>query len=92
MDLIELNVRPEDLRADRVDASGDYDTREEALMARFFNMDEATVEREFAAIEQNAFNPLKELLEAEDFENTQLGNTALDNNVRPQQFTKEEFR
>jgi hypothetical protein len=92
MDLIELNVRPEDLRADRVDASGDYDTREEALMARFFNMDEATVEREFAAIEQNAFNPLKELLEAEDFESTQLGNTALDNNVRPQQFTTEEFR
>ncbi len=92
MDLIELNVRPEELRADRVDASGDYDTREEALMARFFNMDKTSVAREFAAIEANAFNPLKELLEFEDFDVTQLGNTSIANDVRPQRFKTEEFR
>lgn len=92
MDLLELGLEPSELSPSKVPEDGDYDSEEHALIARFFGIDGGSKQEEWTRIRQNAFNPLKELLEAEDFDNTHTGNYALNNNVRPNSFQKEEFK
>jgi hypothetical protein len=91
MDLIQLGITPEELDPSKVDPSTDPGSEEEALIARFFGMDRANYTREWAKIEENAFAPLNDLLEAEAFENTYSGGKAVeDRNL--QEWSKEEYR
>ena len=93
MNLIELGVSPDDLDPASVDPSKkNYGDEKEALMARFFGMDKSTYDREWAKIEEHAFDPLEGLLEAEQFDYTWSGQAAIQNDNRPQEWMQEEFK
>ncbi|NMI89218.1 hypothetical protein GLU26_01800 [Nanohaloarchaea archaeon] len=92
MDMIELGIEPEDVDPVNVSTDGDYDSREEALIAKFFGIDESSTAAEWAKIEQHAFDPLDGLLEAEEFDFTFSGRAATDNGTRPAQYQNEEYR
>jgi hypothetical protein len=92
MDLIEMGVSPNELDPVNVSAEGDYSSRKEALMARFFGIDQSSTSVEWAKIEEHAFDPLKGLLEAEDFDYTFSSAAAIRNDVRPNEWNNEEYR
>ncbi|MFB6115437.1 MAG: hypothetical protein ABEK04_04020 [Candidatus Nanohalobium sp.] len=93
MDLIELGVDPDDLDPSRVDPGSDYRDEEEALMARFFGMDSPNYNREWAKIEEHAFDPLDGLLQAEGFDFTWSGSGAIDQGGnRPNEWKSEEYK
>jgi hypothetical protein len=94
MNLIELGVEPKDLDPTNVDPSkNQYSDEKEALMARFFGMDKSTYDREWAKIEQHAFDPLEGLLEAEGFDYTWSGQGAIEEGGnRPQEWMQEEYK
>ncbi len=92
MDLIELGVDPEELDPSMVDPGTEYESEKEALIARFFDMDRTTYSKEWAKIEQHAFDPLDGLLEAETFDVTFSGSAALENNNRINDFLPEEYQ
>ncbi|MFB6203029.1 MAG: hypothetical protein ABEK01_00910, partial [Candidatus Nanohaloarchaea archaeon] len=71
---------------------GNYENRKQGLMARFFGMDDANKDREWAKIEEHAFDPLKGLLEAEEFDYTWSSKAAMENENRPGEFKKEEYQ
>ena len=91
MDLIELGVSPEDLDPARVDPGEEYQDEEEALIARFFGIDNSKYSREWAKIEEHAFDPLADLMEAEPFENTFSGGKAVEDR-KLQEWSKEEYQ
>ena len=92
MNMIELGIEPEDLDPARVNPGSEYRDEEEALIARFFGMDRPSFNREWAKIENHAFDPLEGLLEATEFDHTWTSTAAIKNDVRPQQFQGEEYR
>ncbi|MFB6207941.1 MAG: hypothetical protein ABEJ69_01180 [Candidatus Nanohaloarchaea archaeon] len=92
MNLIELGVEPDELDPTKIDANGNYDNEKEALMARFFGMDKASIDQEWAKIEEHAFDPLKGLLEAEEFEHTWSKKAMIENDVQRNQIDSEEYR
>jgi len=93
MNLIELGVDYKDLDPTKVDPSKkQYGDEKEALMARFFGMDKSTYDREWAKIEEHAFDPLDGLLEAEQFDYTWSSQAAIENDNRPQDWMQEEFK
>lgn len=93
MDMIQLGLKPSEVSPDKVDPSKrNYESKEEALIARFFGMDKAGYNREWAKIEENAFAPLEGLLEAEQFDHTFSGKAALENDNRPQEWMEEEYK
>ncbi len=93
MDMIELGIDPEeDLDPSKVDPSTEPEDEEEALLGRFFGIDRASYTREWAKIEEHAFDPLKGLLEAEPFDYTYSSRAATDNENRPQEWQSEEYR
>lgn len=92
MDLIELGVSPEELDPVNIPTEGDYENRKQALMARFFGIDESSTSVEWAKIEQHAFDPVKGLLEAEEFDFTYSGRAATDSGTRPAEWQNEEYR
>ena len=91
MDLIELGVEPEDLDPSRVDPSTDPDSEEEALIGRFYGIERENYTREWAKIEEHAFDPLSDLLEVEPFENTFSGSKAVEDR-KLQEWSSEEYR
>ncbi|MEF8880575.1 MAG: hypothetical protein V5A72_01955, partial [Candidatus Nanohaloarchaea archaeon] len=91
MNMIELGISPEELDPSRVDPGKQYENEKEALIARFFRMDRPHYSREWAKIEQHAFDPLKGLLEATEFEYTFSSSAALDRG-KQREFPDEEFR
>ena len=93
MNMIELGITPEELDPSKVDpAKDEYRDEKEALMARFFGMDKPSYDREWAKIEQHAFDPLKGLLEAEEFDFTWSSRAAVENDNRPAEWNEEEYR
>jgi hypothetical protein len=93
MDMIELGIDPEtDLDPSKVDPSTGPRDEEEALIGRFFGIDRASYTREWAKIEEHAFDPLKGLLEAEPFDYTYSSRAATENENRPQEWQSEEYR
>ncbi|NMJ77316.1 hypothetical protein GLU64_02810 [Nanohaloarchaea archaeon] len=92
MDMIELGIEPENVDPVNVSTDGDYDSREEALIAKFFGIDESSTAAEWAKIEQHAFDPLDGLLEAEQFDYTFSSVAALSNDNNPRDFQNEEYR
>jgi hypothetical protein len=92
MDLIQLGVAPEDLDPSRVDPSTEPESEEEALIARFYGIERENYTREWAKIEEHAFDPLKGLLEAEEFDFTYSGRAAVENDNRPNEWNSEEYR
>lgn len=92
MNMIELGISPEDLDPARVDPGSEYRDEEEALMARFFGMDRPSFNREWAKIEQHAFDPLEGLLEATNFNYTWTSTASLKADNNPQEFSGEEYR
>ncbi|MFB6175243.1 MAG: hypothetical protein ABEJ87_04670 [Candidatus Nanohalobium sp.] len=92
-DLIELDVAPDDLDPSKVDPDSEYRDEKEALMARFFRMDRPNFTREWAKIEEHAFDPLDGLLQAEGFDYTWSGSAAIEQGGnRPNEWKNEEFR
>ena len=65
MNMIELGIEPKGLDPSRVDPSGEPQSKEEALIARFFGINRSKFNREWAKIEEHAFDPLEDLMEAE---------------------------
>ncbi len=92
MNLIELGVSPEELDPSKVNPGEEYRDEKEALMARFFGMDRPTYDREWAKIEQHAFDPLQSLLEAEQFDYTYSSNASMENNNQPGEWMQEEYK
>ncbi len=93
MDLIELGVDPDELDPSKVDPDKEYEDEKEALMARFFGMDRPNFNREWAKIEEHAFDPLDGLLEAEGFDHTWSGSGAIESGGnRPNEWKEEEFK
>ena len=92
MDMIELGIEPENVDPVNVSTDGDYDSREEALIAKFFGIDESSTAAEWAKIEQHAFDPLNGLLEAEQFDYTFSSAAAVRNDNNPRDFQNEEYR
>jgi hypothetical protein len=92
MDLIQLGVKPEDLDPARVDPSKKPESEEEALIGRFYGIERENYTREWAKIEEHAFDPLKGLLEAEEFDYTYSSKAAIDNGKRPGEFQGEEYK
>jgi hypothetical protein len=92
MDLIELGVPPEEVDPVNVSTDGDYGSREEALIAKFFGIDESSTAAEWAKIEQHAFDPLQGLLEAEEFDYTYSSAAAIRNDTNPRDWQGEEYR
>ena len=92
MDLIELGVPPEEVDPVNVSTDGDYESKEEALIAKFFGIDESSTAAEWAKIEQHAFDPLQGLLEAEEFDYTYSSAAAIRNDLNPREWPNEEYQ
>ena len=92
MDLIELGVKPDELDPVNIPDDNEYENRKQALMARFFGLDESSTSMEWTKIEEHAFDPLDGLLEAEDFDFTYSGRAATDNGTRPGEWLNEQYR
>ncbi len=92
MNMIELGISPEELDPAKVDPGKNYRNEKEALLARFFGMDKPSFNREWAKIEQHAFDPLKGLLEAPEFDYTFSSLGSIKNDNSPQEFMNEEYR
>ena len=92
MDMIELGIEPEEVDPVNVSTDGDYSSRKEALIAKFFGIDESSTAAEWAKIEQHAFDPLKGLLEAEEFDYTFSSAAAIRNDTNPREYQNEEYR
>ncbi|MFP4038295.1 MAG: hypothetical protein ACLFTA_00740 [Candidatus Nanohaloarchaea archaeon] len=91
MNMIEMGIEPEKVDPSRVDPGKNFEDEEEALIARFFRMDRPHYSREWAKIEEHAFDPLKGLLEASEFEYTWTSSAALDRG-KQREFPGEEYR
>ncbi|WEL23725.1 hypothetical protein [Candidatus Nanohalovita haloferacivicina] len=93
MDMIALGVTPEELDPSNVNPGENYRSEKEALIARFFGMDRSSYDREWAKIEEHAFDPLDGLLQTEDFDNTSTGSGAIDQaGNRPMEWKSEEYK
>ena len=93
MDLIQLGVTPEELDPSNVSPGDEPESREEALIARFFGIDRSSYDREWAKIEEHAFDPLEGLLQTEEFDNTSTGSGAIDQaGNRPMEWKSEEYK
>lgn len=94
MNMIELGITPEEVKAENVDPSKDtYEDEKEALLARFFGMDKPNYDREWAKIEEHAFDPLEGLLEAENWDYTYSSQAAVEEaGNRPNEWKQEEYK
>jgi predicted transcriptional regulator len=93
MDLIELGIEPDDLDPSVVDPSTEPEDEEEALIGRFYGIERENYTREWAKIEEHAFDPLQGLLEAEPFDYTFSSNAATQQGEnRPNEWQPEEYR
>lgn len=92
MNMIELGIKPGELEPANVDpGKKEYRDEREALMARFFGMDRPSYNREWAKIEQHAFDPLQGLLEAPEFDYT-FSSMAAVKNDKMREWPNEEFK
>lgn len=91
MNMIELDISPGELDPSRINPGEKYESEEEALIARFFEMDRPSYSREWAKIEEHAFDPLKGMLEAPEFEYTFTSSAAKDRG-KAREFPDEEYR
>jgi hypothetical protein len=93
MDLIELGVSPKELDPNAVDPGEEPESEREALIARFFGIERSSYNKEWSKIEEHAFDPLKGLLEAEEFDFTYSSNAAIEQGGnRPNEWKEEEYR
>jgi hypothetical protein len=93
MNMIELGIEPDEVTPDNVDPGKDkYEDEREALIARFFGMDKANYSKEWAKIEEHAFDPLEGLLEAEQFDYTYSSVASLEADNNPRDYAGEEYK
>lgn len=96
MNMIELGIEPEEVSTDNIDLdrveNNNYRDEREALIARFFGLDSTNYSREWAKIEEHAFDPLDGLLEAEQFDYTYSSKAALENDNNPRDYSGEEYK
>jgi len=93
MDMIQLGITPDEVDPKNVDPGKEnYKDEREALIARFFRMDNASYEMEWAKIEEHAFDPLKGLLQSEDFDHTWSSRAAMDQGFSMRDWPNEEYR
>ncbi|MFB6292452.1 MAG: hypothetical protein ABEI58_03590 [Candidatus Nanohaloarchaea archaeon] len=93
MDMIQRGIEPDDLDPNKVPVSGDFENVEQELIARFFGLDKPNVNREWAKIEEHAFDPLKGLLEAQEFDYTWSSQAAVEQGGnRPNEWKGEEYK
>lgn len=93
MDMIERGIKPEELDPTVIPIDEDYETVEQALMARFFGLDKNQFNAEMAKIEEHAFDPLDGLLETEGFDYTFSSSYAVNQaGNRPNEWMNEEYK
>lgn len=96
MNMIELGIEPDEVSTDNIDLkrveNNDYRDEREALIARFFGLDSTNYSREWAKIEEHAFDPLEGLLEAEEFDYTYSSKAAMENENNPRDYAGEEYK
>ncbi len=92
MDMIEMGIEPEEVKVENVPSDGNYENVKQELIARFFGLEDSSVDREWAKIEEHAFDPLKGLLEADEFDYTHSSRAATENENRPGTWKQEEYR
>lgn len=93
MNMIEMGIEPDEVTPDNVDPSKEeYRDEKEALIARFFGMDRASYSKEWAKIEEHAFDPLEGLLEAEQFDYTYSSVASLESDNNPRDYAGEEYK
>ncbi len=92
MDMIQRGITPDDLDPDRVPLEGNYENVEQELLGRFFGMDRPNFNREWAKIEEHAFDPLKGLLETTEFDHTWSSRAAIERDNRPAEWKEEEYK
>jgi len=92
MNLIELGVTPEELDPSNVTPGEEPEDEKEAMIARFFGMEQVNYNREWAKIEEHAFDPLQGLLEAEQFDYTYSSAAAIQNDTSPRDWPDEEYQ
>lgn len=93
MDMIELGIGPEDLDPNDIPVDGEFETMEQELKARFFGMDKGNFNREWAKIEEHAFDPLDGLLETEGWDYTFSSEGATQQGgARPNEWKQEEYK
>lgn len=93
LDMIQLGLAPDEVKPEKVDpGKKGYDSEEEALIARFFRMDNSSYEMEWAKIEQHAFDPLQGLLQTEEFDHTWSSRAAMDQGFSMRDWPNEEYR
>jgi hypothetical protein len=93
MNMIELGIEPDEVTPDNVDPGKDkYKDEREALIARFFGIDRANYSKEWAKIEEHAFDPLEGLLEAEQFDYTYSSVASIEADNNPRDYGGEEYK
>ncbi|MFB6245582.1 MAG: hypothetical protein ABEJ03_04525 [Candidatus Nanohaloarchaea archaeon] len=92
MDMIQRGISPDDLDPESIPLDGDYENVEQSLQARFFGLDEAQYASEMARIEQHAFDPLQNLIQAEQFDYTYSSVGAIQEDLSPRDYPQEEYR
>jgi hypothetical protein len=97
MNMIEAGIAPDNVTTANIDLDrvedNNYRDEKEALIARFFGLDSTNYSREWAKIEEHAFDPLEGLLEAEEFGYTYSSKGALETGENsPQDYAGEEYR
>jgi hypothetical protein len=93
LDMIQRGIRPDELDPTEVPLDGEFETPEQALMARFFGIDQGQFASEMTKIEEHAFDPLEGLLETKGFDFTFSGDYAISQKgARPNEWKQEEYR
>lgn len=92
LDMIRRGIKPEKLNPEDIPIEGEYETTEQALMARFFGLDKPQFNSEMTKIEEHAFDPLDNLLESESFDHTYSGSGYIQGGGRPGEWMQEEYQ
>ncbi len=95
MDMIKRGIAPDELDEilAEIPTDGEFETVEQELVARFFGMDKGSYHREWAKIEEHAFDPLDGLLQARSFDDTFSSQGAIEQGqARGGQWKSEEYR
>ncbi|WP_414836361.1 hypothetical protein [Candidatus Nanohalococcus occultus] len=90
LDMIQRGIKPKDLNPEDIPLEGEYESTDQALMARFFGLDKPQFNSEMTKIEDHAFDPLDNLLEAESFDHTYSGSGYIQGGGRPGEWMSEE--
>lgn len=94
--MIEHGIKPIDLKNEggvtEILNKDEPENMKEYLIHKFFGITDTEVQHEWQEIFEHALDPLEDLLQAESGGHTWMGRAALQNDARPEEWQKEEWR